>query len=105
MSNQTTPEPKDEPRSGSLDAPVGLIPKIGQAWERGEQRMEIVDISDVRVWLVVRKRFDSGEEYTWKLRKQWKEVVEKTMAVEGTKFIPANIRDHRSPAQGGQHGE
>lgn len=76
-------------------SPVGLIPEIGQTWRRGEKFREIVDISETRVWLVVRKSFTDGEEYDFILREKWAECVEKTMAVEGTEFIPANTSDDR----------
>lgn len=66
------------------------IPEIGQAWERGEQRMEIVDLSETRVWLLVRNDFLSGESYVFRLREKWEEIITNTMSVPETKFIPAN---------------
>lgn len=67
-----------------------LIPEIGQRWERGEKSMQIVDISETRVWMLCRNFLDSGEEFTFFLRDKWAEVAQKTMAIKGTKFIPAN---------------
>jgi hypothetical protein len=79
------------PKGGdSVDCLVGLIPEIGQAWERGEQRMEIADISARRVWLFFRRHADDVGEYHWRSREKWADVVRTSMAVKGTKYIPAN---------------
>ena len=85
---------------GLGESPVGLIPEIGQTWKRGEKFREIVDISETRVWLVIRKSFTDGEEYDFVLREKWAECVTRTMAVEGTEFIPANA-EVRHPAEPG----
>lgn len=68
---------------------VGLIPEIGQAWRRGDRVIEIVDISETRVWFI--HRFvGGGEDYDFKLREKWAECVKAAVKIEGTKFIPAN---------------
>jgi hypothetical protein len=80
-----------EPPTGedSVQEIVGLIPEIGQAWRRGDRVIEIVDISETRVWFI--HRFvGGGEDYAFKLREKWAECVKAAVKIEGTKFIPAN---------------
>jgi hypothetical protein len=65
-------------------------PEIGDRFVRGDRALKIVDISATRVWML-ETRMGEGEEYHWLLRDKYPAVVEKTMAINGTEFIPANV--------------
>jgi len=85
-----------------LQSTVPNIPEIGQAWERGEQRIELADISARRVWLFVRRHADDVGEYDWHSREKWPDVVRTTMAVTGTRYIPGNAGSETAEAKGGR---
>jgi hypothetical protein len=80
--------------SHSVERFVGRVPAIGDTIARGDCAMKIVDISETRVWMDKTVR---GEhlEYYWIAREKYSDVVQKTMARDGTIFTPANVRDHR----------
>jgi hypothetical protein len=77
--------------SRSVERFVGreLRPEIGDRFVRGDRALKIADISATRVWML-ETRMGEGEEYHWFLRDKYQEAVEKTMAINGTEFIPAN---------------
>ena len=78
-----------------LQSTVPNIPEIGQAWERGEQRIELADISARRVWLFVRRHADDVGEYDWHSREKWPDVVRTTMAVKGTRYLTTQSGERR----------
>lgn len=92
--------PKEEVRANagrnSANEIASRSPKIGDKWSLGLSiEVQIVDISETRVWLV---HHEPGQvpKYSSREITKWDEALTKTLAIEGVEFIPANAAETKT---------